>query len=690
MGDDDFSWRAAWAAVGPRTPAEPGAVQLVPAGREHSAFFLVCRNDRRSGAAQSLAPPDRTGRARPLVLHRDRRSGCAHARRRSLSGEPVGTVRVEVRAGVGEVGIAVAPIVPRSGSGHRDPRGAARRRGRRSAGDDAHRVGAHRQHAVDARVRARRLPRRRLRRLVPPAPTRVVAPRLALTVMRVLVVGAGGVGSAIAIAADASEGLDHIVVTDLDGSRADARDRRARRAALRRRARSTRRIAAAITELARAERDRRDRQRLRSAAQPGDLRRRVRRGLPLPRHGDDAVGAASRAPVRAARGACSARSSSRPPTRGANAGCSRWSAWAWSPASPTSSPGTRPIISSRTIDEIGVRDGADLVVDGYDFAPTFSIWTTIEECLNPPLVWERERGFFTLPPFSEPETFVFPEGIGPVECVHVEHEEVLLIPRWVDCERVSFKYGLGAGVHRRACRCSRRPASRRPRRCVCAASRSSPRDVVAAVLPDPVDARRSDARSHVRGNVGHGHRRRRRRRARSTCTTCPTTPRRWRAPLAGRRVADRDQPGDRPRVARRGAWEGAGVLGPEAFDPVPFLDRLAGRGEALARRRTGSRRALGAEPGAGNADRDGMTALDTPPSGTTLRDEHASDRLLPAVPDPGDEARHLLRRRRRVQRVPSLRRPRRSRLGRASRRARRSCSSVTARRVAPSTTASSA
>ena len=32
------------------------------------------------------------------------------------------------------------------------------------------------------------------------------------------------------------------------------------------------------------------------------------------------------------------------------------------------------------IDEVGIRDGADLVVSGYDFAPTFSIWTTIEEC----------------------------------------------------------------------------------------------------------------------------------------------------------------------------------------------------------------------------------------------------------------------------------------------------------------------
>lgn len=62
------------------------------------------------------------------------------------------------------------------------------------------------------------------------------------------------------------------------------------------------------------------------------------------------------------------------------------------------------------IEEIGVRDGANLTVDGYDFAPSFSIWTTIEECLNPPVVYEAERGWFTTAPFSEPEVFDFPEG----------------------------------------------------------------------------------------------------------------------------------------------------------------------------------------------------------------------------------------------------------------------------------------
>src|SRR6476620_9045778 len=94
------------------------------------------------------------------------------------------------------------------------------------------------------------------------------------------------------------------------------------------------------------------------------------------------------------------------------------------------------------IDELGTRDGANLVVtddDGNEiFAPSFSMWTTIEECLNPPVIWENGE-WFTTPPFSEPEVFDFPEGIGPVECVNVEHEEVLLMPRWVDCRWSTFK-----------------------------------------------------------------------------------------------------------------------------------------------------------------------------------------------------------------------------------------------------------
>ncbi|HEY4720972.1 MAG TPA: saccharopine dehydrogenase C-terminal domain-containing protein, partial [Anaerolineae bacterium] len=95
------------------------------------------------------------------------------------------------------------------------------------------------------------------------------------------------------------------------------------------------------------------------------------------------------------------------------------------------------------IEEIGIRDGANLEVRGYGFAPNFSVWTVIEECLNPPIIWEADRGWFTTEPFSESEVFDFPEGIGPAEVVNVEHEEVLLVPRWIKCKRVTFKYGLG-------------------------------------------------------------------------------------------------------------------------------------------------------------------------------------------------------------------------------------------------------
>src|SRR5215203_3092378 len=136
------------------------------------------------------------------------------------------------------------------------------------------------------------------------------------------------------------------------------------------------------------------------------------------------------------------------------------------------------------IDELGTRDGANLTVEGYEFAPSFSIWTTIEECLNPPVIWEADRGWFVTEPFSEPEVFDFPDGIGPVECVNVEHEEVLLIPRWVDCKRATFKYGLGQEfidvlkvIHKLGLDGTDTVRV--------GDAEVSPRDLVAAILPDP-------------------------------------------------------------------------------------------------------------------------------------------------------------------------------------------------------------
>jgi saccharopine dehydrogenase (NAD+, L-lysine forming) len=231
-----------------------------------------------------------------------------------------------------------------------------------------------------------------------------------------------------------------------------------------------------------------------------------------------------------------------------------------------------------SIDECGVRDGANLVVSGYDFAPGFSIWTTIEECLNPPVIWERDRadvdgGWYTTPPFSGAEVFRFPEGIGDVECVNVEHEEVLLIPRWIDCKRVTFKYGLGEEFIDVLQTLHKLGLDNKDRILVRGVE-VSPRDVVAASLPDPASlgpnmSGKTCAGTWVTGTGAAGGERE----------------------VYLYHVVDNEETWGRDRaqavvwqtainpvvaleLLANGAWGGAGVLGPEAFDPIPFLDLL--------------------------------------------------------------------------------------------------------------------
>jgi saccharopine dehydrogenase (NAD+, L-lysine-forming) len=229
------------------------------------------------------------------------------------------------------------------------------------------------------------------------------------------------------------------------------------------------------------------------------------------------------------------------------------------------------------IQELGTRDGANLVVDGYDFAPSFSIWTTIEECLNPPVIYETGRGWYTTPPFSEPEVFDFPAGIGPVECVNVEHEEVLLMPRWVPARRVTFKYGLGAefiDVLRTLHKLGLDRTDPVPVRSAAGPVAVSPRDVVAASLPDPAtlgDRMRGTtcAGLWVTGRGVDGNPR--------EVYLYHAVDNAWSMAEYGSQCVVW-QTAVNPVVAlellAQGIWQGAGVLGPEAFDPVPFLDRL--------------------------------------------------------------------------------------------------------------------
>ncbi|MGA5462775.1 saccharopine dehydrogenase family protein [Mycobacterium sp. NPDC050041] len=229
------------------------------------------------------------------------------------------------------------------------------------------------------------------------------------------------------------------------------------------------------------------------------------------------------------------------------------------------------------IDELGTRDGANLTVEGYEFAPSFSIWTTIEECLNPPVIWEADRGWFVTEPFSEPEVFDFPDGIGPVECVNVEHEEVLLMPRWIKCKRATFKYGLGTEFIDMLKALHKLGLDRTEKVTVGSANgpvEVSPRDVVAACLPNPATLGpkmkgKTCAGLWVTGTGKDG-------KPRSTYLYHVVDNEQTMAEYGHQCVVW--QTAINPVVAlellANGTWSGRGVLGPEAFDAQPFLDLL--------------------------------------------------------------------------------------------------------------------
>lgn len=224
------------------------------------------------------------------------------------------------------------------------------------------------------------------------------------------------------------------------------------------------------------------------------------------------------------------------------------------------------------IDEIGIRDGAALEVRGYEFAPAFSLLDAIEECTNPPIIWEKERGWYSIPAFENIELFDFPEGIGPLEVVDIEHEELVLIPRYIPCRRVTFKYGLGEkfvevikvikmlGLHQKEAIDVK-------------GVKVAPIEVLAACLPPP----------DTLGDKMSG----------KTCVGAWVTGKKdgkqrevYIYQSTDNEESMRDygcqavslQTGTGPVIvmellAER-IWQGKGVLGPEAFDPRPFMRRM--------------------------------------------------------------------------------------------------------------------
>ena len=229
------------------------------------------------------------------------------------------------------------------------------------------------------------------------------------------------------------------------------------------------------------------------------------------------------------------------------------------------------------IDAVTILDGSSLTVDGYEFAPSFSIWTTIEECLNPPLIWNE--GWHTAKPFTGGVTFDFPEGIGPVECVDVEHEEVALIPQKINTKRVTFKYGLGNDfieklktIHALGLSNKQKVSYR--------GMEIAPRDFLASLLPDPATIGpimhgKTCAGAHVAGLNKEGKP--------YACYIYNVVDNEWSMKNYGDQAVVW-QTAINPVIAMElianGTWKPAGVVGPEWLEPKPFLDLIESYGSS--------------------------------------------------------------------------------------------------------------
>jgi len=168
-----------------------------------------------------------------------------------------------------------------------------------------------------------------------------------------------------------------------------------------------------------------------------------------------------------------------------------------------------------------------------------------------------------------------------VECVNVEHEEVLLIPRWVSARRVTFKYGLGEEFID-VLKTLRKLGLDRATPVSVGGTQVAPRDVVAACLPDPAELGTkmtglTCAGTWVKGTGKDG--------APREVYLYHVVDNAWSMAEYGSQAVVW-QTAVNPVVALElidaGIWAGCGVLGPEALPAKPFLDLLTEYGSPWA------------------------------------------------------------------------------------------------------------
>lgn len=97
------------------------------------------------------------------------------------------------------------------------------------------------------------------------------------------------------------------------------------------------------------------------------------------------------------------------------------------------------------IEEMGVRDGGNLAHPTNDIPFGFSIFQTAVECNLGPILWEKDKGFYSTEPLSLAEEFWLPGGIGPTRMTAIEHSESMNMARHIGkgLKKTTFKIAFG-------------------------------------------------------------------------------------------------------------------------------------------------------------------------------------------------------------------------------------------------------
>ncbi|MBC3515830.1 saccharopine dehydrogenase NADP-binding domain-containing protein [Neobittarella massiliensis] len=229
-----------------------------------------------------------------------------------------------------------------------------------------------------------------------------------------------------------------------------------------------------------------------------------------------------------------------------------------------------------TLEEVHVKDGGDLSIPGAgpdQIAFGFNVWTVLDECMNPNVEYDRDRGGLIVEPaLTGGETFVMPDGIGPNHLVKVEHEEVVTMPRYLaryGLKRATFKIALDPNLIT-ALKTLDALGLRSLKPVDVGGVQVVPRDVVAACAPQPRDIGREMTGSMCVGVHCIGQKDGRRKEV-FLYQTYENT----------RAMADWDmqavvaQTGFGAALALEliatGVWRDSGVFSPEYFDPLPYL-----------------------------------------------------------------------------------------------------------------------